>query len=70
MFPTENVILPEAFSSRRSDLIFCLSFSGVDDEITHLPEAFKRRQWEKINSLRLSVNPNQKNTLSPPPLGS
>ena len=44
MFPTENVILPEAFSSRRSDLIFCLRFSGVDDENAHLPEAFKRRQ--------------------------
>ena len=44
MFPTENVILPEANSSRRSDLIFCLRLSGVDDENVHLPEAFKRRQ--------------------------
>ena len=40
MFPTENVILPEAFSSRRSDLIFCLRLSGVDGENVHLPEAF------------------------------
>ena len=40
MFPTDNVILPEAFSSRQGDLIFCLSLSGVDDENVHLPEAF------------------------------
>ena len=40
MFPTENVILPEAFSSRQGDLSFCLSLSGVDDENVHLPEAF------------------------------
>ena len=39
MFPTENVILPEAFSSRRSDLSFCLRLSDVDDENVHLPEA-------------------------------
>ena len=40
MFPTENVILPEAFSSRRSDLSFCLRLLGVDDENVHFPEAF------------------------------
>ena len=40
MFPTENAILPEANSSRRSDLSFCLRLSGVDDENVYLPEAF------------------------------
>ena len=40
MFPTENVLLPEAFSSRRSDLSFRLRLLGVDDENVHLPEAF------------------------------
>ena len=39
MFPTENVILPEANSSRRSDLIFCLRPLDFDDENVHLPEA-------------------------------
>jgi len=38
MFPTENVILPEANSSRQGDLSFCLRLSGVDDENVHLPE--------------------------------
>ena len=47
MFPTENVILPEAFSSRRSDLIFCLRLSGVDGENVHLPEAFKLFMFRK-----------------------
>ena len=39
MFPTENVILPEAISSRRSNLSFCPRLSGVDDENAHLPKA-------------------------------
>ena len=44
MFPTENSILPEAFSSRRSDLSFCLRLSGVNIGNVHLPKAFKRQQ--------------------------
>ena len=40
MFPTENIILSEAFSSRRSDLIFCLRLSSVDDENVHLSKDF------------------------------
>ena len=52
MFPTENVILPEAFSSRRSDLIFCLRLSGVNDENAHLPEALGYLCLEIRYSLR------------------
>ena len=44
MFPTENVILPEAFSFRRSDLSFFLRLSGVNSGNVHLPKAFKRQQ--------------------------
>ena len=40
MFPTENVILPEANSSHRSDLSFCLRLLYFDGENVHLPEAF------------------------------
>ena len=47
MFPTENAVLPEAFSSRRSDLSFCLRLSGFDGENVHLPEAFGRQQWKR-----------------------
>ena len=47
MFSTENVILPEANSSRRSDLIFFLRLSGVDDENAYLPEAFKLFMFRK-----------------------
>lgn len=39
MFPTENIILPEANLSRRSDLIFCLRLLDFDGENVHLPEA-------------------------------
>ena len=52
MFPTENVILPEANSSRRSDLIFCPRLSGVDDENVHLPEALSCLYLEIRYSLR------------------
>ena len=52
MFSTENVISPEAFSSRRSDLIFCLRLSGVDDENVHLPEALSCLCLERRYSLR------------------
>ena len=52
MFPTENVILAEAFSSRRSDLSFCLRLSGVDDENVHLPEALSCLYLERRYSLR------------------
>ena len=47
MFPTENVILPEANSSRRSNLSFCLRLSDVDGENVHLPEAFKLFMFRK-----------------------
>ena len=52
MFPAENVILPEANSSRRSDLSFCLRLSGVDDENVHLPEALGYLCLERKYSLR------------------
>jgi len=52
MFPTENVILPEAFSSRRSDLSFFLRLSDVDDESVHLPEALSCLYLERRYSLR------------------
>ena len=52
MFPTENVILPEAFSSRRSDLSFCLRLLGVDGENVHLPEALSCLYLERRYSLR------------------
>ena len=52
MFPTENSVLPEAFSSRRSDLIFFLRLSGVDDENVHLPEALSCLYLERRYSLR------------------
>ena len=52
MFPTENVILPEANSSRRSDLIFCLRLSGIDNENVHLLEALNCLYLERRYSLR------------------
>ena len=52
MFPTENSVLPEAFSSRQSDLIFCLRLLGVDDENVHLPEAFGCLYLERRYSYR------------------
>ena len=52
MFPTENVILPEANSSRRSDLIFCLRLSGVDGENVHFPKALGCLCLERRYSLR------------------
>ena len=52
MFPTENVILPEAFSSRRSDLIFYLRLSSVDDENVYLPEALSCLYLERRYSHR------------------
>ena len=53
MFPTENAILPEAFSSRRSDLSFCLRLSGVNSGNIHLPEALSCLYLERRYSLRL-----------------
>ena len=52
MFTTENVILPEANSSRRSDLIFCLRLSGVNIGNIHLPEALSCLYLERRYSLR------------------
>ena len=52
MFPTENVILPEANSSRQSDLSFRLRLSGVDGENVHLPEALSCLCLERRYSLR------------------
>ena len=52
MFPTENVILPEAFSSRQSDLSFRLRLLGVDGENVHLPEALSCLYLERRYSLR------------------
>ena len=52
MFPTENVILPEAISSRRSDLSFFLRLLGVDGENVHLPEALSCLCLERRYSLR------------------
>ena len=52
MFPTENVILPEANSSHRSDLSFCLRLSGIDDENVHFPEALSCLYLERRYSLR------------------
>ena len=52
MFPTENVILPEANSSRRSDLTFCLRLLDFDDENVHLPEDFGCLCLERRYSLR------------------
>ena len=53
MFPTENAVLPEAFSSRRSDLSFCLRLSGVDGENVHFPEALSCLYLERRYSLKL-----------------
>ena len=52
MFPTENVILPEANSSRRSDFTFCLRLFGVDGENVDLPEALSCLYLERRYSLR------------------
>ena len=52
MFPTENAILPEAFSSRRSDLSFCLRLSGVNIGNVHFPEVLGRLYLERRYSLR------------------
>ena len=47
MFPTGNTVLPEAFSSRRSDLSFCLRLSGVNDGNVHFPKAFGCKHWKR-----------------------
>ena len=52
MFPTENSVLPEAFSSRRSDLIFCLRLLDFDGENIHLPEALSCLYLERRYSHR------------------
>ena len=52
MFTTENVILPEANLSRRSDLIFCLRLSGVNIGNVHLPKALSCLYLEIRYSLR------------------
>ena len=52
MFPTGNAVLPEANSSRRSDLSFCLRLSGADGENVHLPEALSCLCLERRYSLR------------------
>ena len=52
MSPTENTVLPEAFSSRRSDLSFCLRLSGVNIGSVHLPEALGRLCLERRYSHR------------------
>ena len=53
MFPTGNAILPEAFSSRRSDLSFCLRLSGANDENVHLPKVLSCLYLERRYSFRL-----------------
>ena len=52
MFPTENAVLPEAFSSCRSDLSFCLRLSGVNIGNVHLPKALGCLCLERRYSLR------------------
>ena len=52
MFPTENVILPEAFSSRRSDLSFFQRLSGVNIGNVHLPKALSCLYLERRYSHR------------------
>ena len=52
MSPTENTVLPEAFSSRRSDLSFCLRLSGVNVGNVHFPEALSCLYLERRYSLR------------------
>ena len=53
MFPTGNAVLPEAFSSRRSDLSFCLRLSEVNSGNIHLPKALSCLYLERRYSLRL-----------------
>ena len=53
MFPTKNAILPEAFSSRRSNLSFCLRLSGVNIGNVHLPKTLSCLYLERRYSLRL-----------------
>ena len=52
MFPTENVILPEANSSRQGDLSFCLRLLGVDGENIYFPEALSCLYLERRYSHR------------------
>ena len=52
MFPTENAVLPKAFSFRRSDLSFCLRLSGVNIGSVHLPETLSCLYLERRYSLR------------------